>query len=53
VDIWVKGELARTKALNVAKIARLKGLRLARDEQEANADASQPRPRKTTPPEGR
>jgi hypothetical protein len=39
IDAYVKAELARTKALNEAKTARLKALRLARDE--ANPVASQ------------
>lgn len=40
LDIFVKAELARKKTFDGAKIARLKALRLVRDEQEANAAAS-------------
>lgn len=42
LDDFVKAELARTKAMNDAKLARLKALRLARDE--ANAAAGQQPP---------
>ena len=31
LDVFVKTELARTRAVSAAKIARLKALRLARD----------------------
>ena len=34
LDTFVKAELAQTKAVNVAKTARLKALRLARDADE-------------------
>jgi hypothetical protein len=40
VDTFVKAELARVKALELAKTARLKALRLARDHQEAKLDVS-------------
>jgi len=33
LDSFVKGELARNKSLHAAKIARLRCLRLARDQQ--------------------
>jgi hypothetical protein len=35
LDTFVKAELARTKALDATKIAKLKALRLARDEQDS------------------
>lgn len=37
LDTLVKAEVARTKALNAAKIARLKAFRLAQDETNATA----------------
>ncbi len=40
LDTFVKAELARKKEINAAKTARLKALRLARDEQEAYAATS-------------
>ena len=43
LDTFVKAELARKKEFDAAKNAKLKALRLARDEQEANAAASIPR----------
>ena len=39
LDIFVKGELARTQALDIAKRAKLRALRLAREEEEAKAAA--------------
>ena len=50
VDSFVKAELARTKAQDAAKTARLKALRLARDHQEENIPASdRPAERKAPP----
>jgi len=43
LDVFVKKELARTKAVDLAKIAKLKALRLARDQEESNpAETPQP-----------
>jgi hypothetical protein len=42
LDILVKAELARKQEFNTAKIARLKALRLAQEEQEANLSAPEP-----------
>lgn len=48
LDILVKAELARKQAFNTAKIARLKALRLAQEEQQANLPSAQ-RPAKRQP----
>ena len=47
LDVFVKDELARTKALNAAKTAKLKALRLARDGQGENPAAPHQVERKT------
>lgn len=49
LDILVKAELARKQAFNAAKIARLKALRLAQEEQQAKLPPVQ-RPAKRQPP---
>lgn len=40
LDVFVKQELARTKAADLAKMGRLRALRLAREEQQKQEPAS-------------
>ena len=42
VDVFVKAERVRKKALDDAKIAKLKALRVARDQEQASAEGPKP-----------